>query len=201
MEPGSRVEDEFEKRLGQALEEDAYSRPLLLRANDLQARITRSRRSEVTRWLSPAATGAGAALLVVVALNLRGDAPPATVQHGASSDVGSHLPQFPRDSSGISPLAAARGELAYDNNGCLVVHTEHGGATLVLVWPSPGTEWDPTTGTVTVDAVSASVGSRISAGGGVGYVAPTDYEHWISPPAAACQRDHYFFVYALVPTN
>src|ERR671919_1038094 len=60
--------------------------------------------------------------------------------------------------------AATTGRLAMDG-ACLVLVGRDGSKTH-LVWPSPDTEWDPSTGTVTVRGVRTSVGEEVTLGGG-----------------------------------
>jgi len=57
-----------------------------------------------------------------------------------------------------------------------------------VVWPSPGTEWDPLTGTISVNGISARLGATVSLTGGEAHVPPDAIVDgdWVMPPAAEC---------------
>ena len=80
--------------------------------------------------------------------------------------------------------AGYAGQLAVQD-GCLVIRSAS--SSLVVVWPSPGTTWDPVGGVVSLDGVSARVGQEVVLSGGE-YRFPGDpgTVAWVSRPTDAC---------------
>jgi hypothetical protein len=69
---------------------------------------------------------------------------------------------------------------------CLVLAAEPG--SVLLIWPTPGTQWDPTTRTVTLDGTSAQIGDRVAMGDYLGGQPPEDgWADWVNKPSADCQ--------------
>jgi hypothetical protein len=63
-------------------------------------------------------------------------------------------------------LAAIGGRLAIVGNCLVLVDARF--ERIDLVWPSPGTVWNPSMQTITVDGVTARVGDEVILGGGTG---------------------------------
>lgn len=72
---------------------------------------------------------------------------------------------------------------------CLVVVEEVSGIKYDVVWPSPGTEWNAETQTVTVDGVSASVGDRVTISGGETADTGDEGLAFLDAPPAECISD------------
>ena len=92
---------------------------------------------------------------------------------------------------GPGRLAQAPGRLSTEGN-CLTL-TDPDGETSLLIWPSPATTWDPTTGTVSLKGVSASIGDEVSLAGSR-VTSPAGDSDYVSAPTAECARDHAFLV-------
>lgn len=126
--------------------------------------------------LAVAGTITATAVLTVVLLGLPAASP------GAQPQI---LPTYARDSSGPSMMARLEGQLVLEG-GCVLVE----GEPALLAWPSPGTEWDSATQTVTVYGTKARIGDWVVIGGGTG----TDTGGWVAPPAVGCKRDTVWIV-------
>jgi hypothetical protein len=68
---------------------------------------------------------------------------------------------------------------------CLVL-VDRRSERINLAWPSPGTLWDPTSKTITVDGVTASVGDEVTLGGGTGFGVDDESSQWLGGPAHSC---------------
>ncbi|HET7182669.1 MAG TPA: hypothetical protein VFI15_10590 [Candidatus Limnocylindrales bacterium] len=69
--------------------------------------------------------------------------------------------------------------------GCLLIGGLHDAS--IVIWPSPGTQWDPATGTVTLDGVSAKPGDEVVlAGGETDFPGPPGAYDWVSEPPQGC---------------
>jgi hypothetical protein len=210
------IDDERDERLRAAVRRDAYSRPLLIDAGDLRARMQeRVRVRRVTTVIAFAATSLAAVALVWAVMNVT---PPADLGSTATPTAPTNsetsaepsrtaqtpsipplpdLPLFSRDPSGPALDARAEGTLAYDDNGCLVLVMDDAGGTLLLIWPYPGTTWAPEADTVTVDDVDATVGTHIAVGGGGGTSATATEEEWLNPPWQGCWRPERYLVFSM----
>lgn len=71
---------------------------------------------------------------------------------------------------------------------CLVLENPNG--IMTVAWPSPGTEWDPAQGVVTLDGVSARLGDEVVLRGGETQIPgePGSYD-WVSEPSAGCLQN------------
>jgi hypothetical protein len=79
--------------------------------------------------------------------------------------------------------AAIGGRLAMVGN-CLVLINRRA-ERIDLAWPSPGTVWDPSSQTITVDGVTATVGDEVILSGGTGFGAGGE-DVWMGGPAHSC---------------
>lgn len=106
-----------------------------------------------------------------------------------------NIPMYHRTSS-LGPQASAIGTLALDGE-CLILRG--GGSSYLLAFPSPGTEWDSTTQSVSVDGTTARVGDTVTLGGGEAGSPPD--EDWAVPPPADCQRPTRWLVTLIVSSE
>lgn len=86
----------------------------------------------------------------------------------------------------ITPQAQHTGRLEA-RGPCLVIVAPTD-QVYTVVWPSPATEWDPRTGTISVNGTKAQLGATVSLTGGEDHVAPDAIvdSDWVTPPAAEC---------------
>jgi hypothetical protein len=88
------------------------------------------------------------------------------------------------------------GRLGIDGR-CLTV-TEPNGERYNVVWPSPGTEWDAETQTVSVGAETATVGDEVTLIGGPGSWAGAEgVPNWVSIASVECISDEQWLVSSL----
>lgn len=80
---------------------------------------------------------------------------------------------------------------------CLVV--AHDGGAHTVVWPSPGTRWDPARHEIVVNGVTARVGTTVSLVGGEGHVTPDQVNDldWVVPPAPECLENLIWWASAM----
>jgi hypothetical protein len=64
-----------------------------------------------------------------------------------------------------------------------------------VVWPSPGTEWNAVTSTISVNGVEAQIGATVTLTGGEGNVSPEELveSDWVTPPLAECVENPLWF--------
>lgn len=124
---------------------------------------------------------------VVALILLSGCAePPPSI--GPSPDASISVPMYPAGGQG-SEQALHTGRLAVLDE-CLVIIDEAGDAYTVA-WPSPFSQWDPLTRTITIRGVRARLGATVSLDGGEGQ--PNEETAWVNPPAAACFENPFWF--------
>jgi hypothetical protein len=84
-----------------------------------------------------------------------------------------------------SLLMGIDGELQLEGS-CVVLAAEPG--SILLIWPTPGTEWNPTTRTVTLDGKSAHIGDRVMMFDFLGGQPPyDDWADWVNKPSGDCR--------------
>lgn len=115
-----------------------------------------------------------------------------TILIGVSScAVDLTLPQYERSPTGFVHTAGIAGELVRDGR-CLLLRTPDG-VNHLLAWPHPGTTWNPSERSVTVDAVEFHLGEAITVGGGE-FKSPLDGAEWVVPPWRECWRERRWLV-------
>jgi hypothetical protein len=113
-----------------------------------------------------------------------GGAPPDSTPRGSAVDAPATVPMALRSS--VSLEARLNGILALEN-GCVVIRSEE--SAWAVVWPSPGTTWEPAQLAVAVDGVTARVGDEVVLNGGETTIPgdPGVYD-WVSRPTPSCIR-------------
>jgi hypothetical protein len=84
-----------------------------------------------------------------------------------------------------SLLMGIEGELRLEGS-CLVLAASPG--SILLIWPTPGTQWDPMARTVTLDDITARIGDRVELADYLAGQRPEDdWDGWVNKPLAECQ--------------
>src|SRR6266545_6743630 len=82
----------------------------------------------------------------------------------------------------FSLLMGIEGELRLEGS-CLVLAASPG--SILLIWPTPGTHWDPMAHTVTLDDITARIGDRVVVGDYLDGQRPEDdWDGWANKPSA-----------------
>lgn len=95
-------------------------------------------------------------------------------------------------------LAVLTGRLVVDGPCLLLV--DGAGEMESVAWPSPGTAWDPSTGTISVGGVEATVGDTVSLVGGEGNGLLWNDKDWVAAPAPGCVTEQLWIVYQMLET-
>jgi hypothetical protein len=77
---------------------------------------------------------------------------------------------------------------------CLFIESDRG-VTYGVGWPVEFTTWDPWSGTIRVRQGGARIGDRVTVGGGIEEILPSDIGRfgWARPPRPDCLGDGFFF--------
>jgi len=104
----------------------------------------------------------------------------------ASVHVALYRPQFVE--MGIVPGVLTSHE------DCLFIESDTG-ETYGVGWPVEFTTWDPWSGTIRVRQVGARIGDRVTIGGGIEEISPSEIGlwRWARPPRPDCLGDGFFF--------
>lgn len=105
----------------------------------------------------------------------------------AACGASAALPSYEGPPTGeprFSLLMGIEGELRLEGN-CLVLAAVPG--SILLIWPSPGTQWDPTAQTVKLDDIAAQVGDRVILSDYLDGQRPEDdWDGWVNKPSKEC---------------
>jgi hypothetical protein len=93
------------------------------------------------------------------------------------------VPLYPAQS--VTDLAQATGRLEIHGRCLVIVDTNNNLYT--VAWPTPGTLWDPNTGTISLRGVRGRVGQTVMLVGGEAHLT-TVGTGWVTPPAPECIR-------------
>jgi hypothetical protein len=95
----------------------------------------------------------------------------------------------------FSLLMGIEGELRLEGD-CLVLGASPG--SILLVWPTPGTQWNATTETVTLDGIAAQVGDHVILGDYLeGQWPENDWDGWVNKPSKECRYPMAMLVRAM----
>jgi hypothetical protein len=104
--------------------------------------------------------------------------------------VALYLPQF-LDDGLLTGVLTSRDD-------CLFVESDRG-VTYGVAWPAGDTTWNPWSGTVRVRQLEASIGDRVTVGGGSEEVSPPEIGHFpfAVPPRSDCLGDELLFAHSI----
>ena len=85
----------------------------------------------------------------------------------------------------MSLLMGIEGELRLEGD-CLILAASPG--RILLIWPTPGTQWNPRTQTVRLDRITAQVGDRVMLSDYLeGQWPKDDWDGWVNKPSEECR--------------